>query len=186
MSPGNSRTPSLLCLLSLELATSGVIYLQMTAGGGWGWLLICGLQWVWVNCSLRCTSCVGRVPRQMCFSCSFASAWVCSHPYAMLSGLDIQHDGWLTPTTCTHVVWTVSLPQTAPCRRAGHSGWSEGGRGTAVIVSRSWQPEFRSLDWTFLLLHPLLPLFFLLHLYVGSWTWHGFSLLRKDCTLWVK
>lgn len=63
------------------------------------------------------------------FSCSFASAWVCIHPYAMLSGLDIQHDGWLTPANCTHVAWTVSLPQTAPCRCAGHSGWSEGGGG---------------------------------------------------------
>lgn len=91
------------------------------------------------------------------FSCSFASAWVCIHPYAMLSGLDIQHDGWLTPANCTHVAWTVSLPQTAPCRCAGHSGWSERG-GIAVVVSLSWQPEFRSLDWTFLWLHPLFPL----------------------------
>lgn len=69
------------------------------------------------------------------FSCSFASAWVCIHPYAMLSGLDIQHDGWLTPANCTHVAWTVSLPQTAPCRRAGHSGWSEGGRGGMGLPS---------------------------------------------------
>lgn len=77
------------------------------------------------------------------------------------------------PMPCL-VAWTSSMlthsNELHPCRLESQSpsncsvqthrafGMEQRG-GTAIAVSLSWQPEFRSFDWTFLSLHPLFPPF---------------------------